>query len=241
MSQHFATPVLSLSVLLLVLRLRRQRRRTGRKRPADQRRPATTAARAAIDPGPGVHADLHRVPRGRRRPLGFRLDAASSYAMLVGAASVEVPSLMRVAPGNPDASYIIQKLEGHAAVGGQMPLGGPYLPQATIDVIRQWITDGAQPTAAAGGVAVFTSAAGDRAAHRSIAGATATRTSRRSGRRTQRESARGGRHHADAQWRRWKLRRRKRITVGNRKYRVRSLTPTVIAIRARDHVGCRSL
>ncbi len=94
---------------------------------------------------------------GAAAPLGFRLDAASSYAMLVGAASVEVPSLMRVAPGNPDASYIIQKLEGHAAVGGQMPLGGPYLPQATINVIRQWITDGAQPTAAGGGVAVFTS------------------------------------------------------------------------------------
>lgn len=89
---------------------------------------------------------------GAAAPLGFRLDAASSYAMLVGAASVEVPSLMRVAPGNPDASYIIQKLEGHAAVGGQMPLGGPYLPQEKIDVIRQWIADGAQPTAARGAI-----------------------------------------------------------------------------------------
>ena len=30
-----------------------------------------------------------------------------------------------------------------------MPLGGPYLEQATIDVIRQWITDGAARTASA--------------------------------------------------------------------------------------------
>ncbi len=86
---------------------------------------------------------------GAAAPLGFRLDASSSYAMLVGQPSVEVPSLMRVAPGQPDSSYIIQKLEGHAAVGARMPLGGPYLPQSTIDVIRQWILDGAQPGAAA--------------------------------------------------------------------------------------------
>jgi hypothetical protein len=81
---------------------------------------------------------------GAAAPLGFRLDADSAYAMLVGTPSVEVPSLQRVSPGNPDSSYLIQKLEGHAAVGGQMPLGQPPLPQATINVIRQWITDGAQ-------------------------------------------------------------------------------------------------
>ncbi len=69
--------------------------------------------------------------------------------MLVGVPSTEVPSLLRVKPGDPDNSYIIQKLEGHAAVGGQMPLGGPYLSTATIAFIRQWITDGAQPAASA--------------------------------------------------------------------------------------------
>jgi hypothetical protein len=86
---------------------------------------------------------------GAAAPLGFRLDAASAFAMLVNAPSVEVPSLNRVTPGNPDQSYIIQKLEGHAAVGGQMPLGQSPLPQATIDVIRQWITNGAAAAAAA--------------------------------------------------------------------------------------------
>jgi hemin uptake protein HemP len=94
---------------------------------------------------------------GAGAPLGFRLDADSSYAMLVNTPSVEVPSLLRVSPGHPDESYIIQKLEGHAAVGGQMPLGGPPLPQATIDVIRQWITDGAPPTPATASLAAATS------------------------------------------------------------------------------------
>jgi hypothetical protein len=93
---------------------------------------------------------------GAAAPLGFRLDAASAYAMLVNAPSVEVPALRRVAPGNPDQSYLIQKLEGHAAVGAQMPLGQAPLPQATINVIRQWITNGAAQSLAPGGDAPLT-------------------------------------------------------------------------------------
>ena len=83
---------------------------------------------------------------GAAAPLGLRLDEGASYALLVNAPSVEVPSLMRVQPGDPDASYLIQKLEGTAAVGSRMPLNAPPLPQSTIDVIRQWITDGAPNT-----------------------------------------------------------------------------------------------
>lgn len=85
---------------------------------------------------------------GATAPLGLRLDAANAYALLVGVSSVQQPSLLRVDPGNPDDSYLIRKLEGTAAVGGQMPLDGEPLPQADIDVIRQWILDGAQPIAA---------------------------------------------------------------------------------------------
>jgi hypothetical protein len=80
---------------------------------------------------------------GAGAPQGLRLDAANSYALLVGVPSTEVPSVLRVAPGNAEASYVIQKLEGHAAVGARMPFGGPYLDTATIAVIRQWISGGA--------------------------------------------------------------------------------------------------
>lgn len=82
---------------------------------------------------------------GATAPLGLRLDQANSYALLVGRASVQSPGLLRVDPGNPNASYLIHKLEGSAPGGGQMPLGAPPLPQADIDVLRQWILDGAQP------------------------------------------------------------------------------------------------
>jgi hypothetical protein len=80
---------------------------------------------------------------GPAAPQGLRLDEANSYGLLVDVASTEAPSILRVAPGDPDNSYLIQKLEGTASVGDRMPLGGPFLPQANIDVIRQWIIDGA--------------------------------------------------------------------------------------------------
>jgi hypothetical protein len=81
---------------------------------------------------------------GGAAPQGLRLDAANSFAMLVGVSSAEVPSLKRVAAGSAANSYLIHKLEGHQAVGARMPFGGPYLDAATIAVIRQWIDNGAQ-------------------------------------------------------------------------------------------------
>jgi hypothetical protein len=86
---------------------------------------------------------------GGGAPEGLRLDAASSYGLLVGVPSTEVPSLFRVKAGDPDSSYIIQKLENHAAVGAQMPFGGPYLSTTTIGFIRQWISNGAPPASPA--------------------------------------------------------------------------------------------
>jgi hypothetical protein len=86
---------------------------------------------------------------GAGAPQGLRLDSANSYALLVGVASQEAPAFQRVAAGDPNNSYLIKKLEGTASVGGRMPLGGTPLAQADINVIRQWITDGAQPPAGA--------------------------------------------------------------------------------------------
>ena len=76
-------------------------------------------------------------------PQGLQLDVANSYANLVGVMSSEDPAFLRVNPGNPDASYIIQKLEGTASAGGQMPLGRTPLSASTIATMRQWISDGA--------------------------------------------------------------------------------------------------
>jgi Bacterial Ig-like domain len=85
---------------------------------------------------------------GASAPLGLRLDSANAYAALVSVPSVQVPSLRRVNPGDPTNSYLLQKVEGRAAVGSRMPLGGGALPQASIDLLRNWIAAGARPPAA---------------------------------------------------------------------------------------------
>lgn len=76
---------------------------------------------------------------------GLSLAAPGSFANIVGVSSTQVSSLSRISPNDPDNSYLVQKIEGIAAVGGQMPLGGPPLPQESIDLVRQWVTDGALP------------------------------------------------------------------------------------------------
>jgi hypothetical protein len=89
---------------------------------------------------------------GATAPAGLRLDAANSYASLVGVSSVERPGVLRVAPGDANNSYLIHKLEGTPGIVGQrMPAGLPPLPQSDINVIRQWIGDGALPAAASSG------------------------------------------------------------------------------------------
>jgi hypothetical protein len=80
---------------------------------------------------------------GANAPRGLRLDAGNSFALLVNTPSVEVPALLRVNPGNPDESYLVQKISGTAAVGERMPLGGAPLPQDRIDLVRSWIAAGA--------------------------------------------------------------------------------------------------
>ena len=79
---------------------------------------------------------------GGNPSAGLNLEAGNSYANLVGIASSQEPGTQRVNAGNPDASYLVQKLEGTAASGGVMPPSGA-IPQADIDVVRQWISAGA--------------------------------------------------------------------------------------------------
>ena len=68
-----------------------------------------------------------------------------AYALLVNVASRERPALMLVAPGDPENSYLIHKLEGRSSIVGlRMPRNGPpYLTDGQIRVIKRWIEIGA--------------------------------------------------------------------------------------------------
>lgn len=93
---------------------------------------------------------------GAGAPEGLQLDAAHAYDAIVGVPSVEEPQFLRIDPGNPDKSYLVLKIENAMGIeGGQMPLGENPLPQATMDAIRQWVTNGAPnvPAAAAAAAA----------------------------------------------------------------------------------------
>jgi hypothetical protein len=88
---------------------------------------------------------------GSTPQAGMNLEPGQSYANLVGPSgtgvqSLEVPSLMRVKPGDSSQSYIIDKLEGTNIPTGlaQMPFGGPYLSPSTIQIIKDWINQGAK-------------------------------------------------------------------------------------------------
>ncbi len=71
---------------------------------------------------------------------GLNLEAANSYANLVGIDSTAASGTQRVNAGNPDMSYLIQRLEGTS--GDVMPPSG-MIPQADIDMVREWISAGA--------------------------------------------------------------------------------------------------
>jgi len=93
---------------------------------------------------------------------GMPLDlssVAASYSSLVGIPSTippkcgttitesgTLPCGDRVVSGDPDASWLIAKLEGKnpAFTGDKMPRNAAPLSQDEIDVIRQWIEEGAQ-------------------------------------------------------------------------------------------------
>lgn len=81
---------------------------------------------------------------GPAAPQGLNLSADTAYALLVNVQAAERPQYHRVAPGDPNNSYIIRKLEGGPDIaGGQMPLNQTPLSQETINSIRAWIAKGA--------------------------------------------------------------------------------------------------
>jgi len=89
------------------------------------------------------HTDEGRVPAGAAP--GLNLKTGVSIANLVNAGSTGKPGSVRVIPGNPSGSYLIQKLEGAPdIVGLRMPRNGPpFLTTEQIALIRQWIQNGA--------------------------------------------------------------------------------------------------
>jgi len=81
-----------------------------------------------------------------RNPAGGLNLAGDPYSALVGKPSVGKPGAILVIPGDPESSYLYQKLEGTAGIAGlRMPRNGPpFLTDGQIEVIERWIEEGAK-------------------------------------------------------------------------------------------------
>jgi len=86
------------------------------------------------------HSSTGRNPSG-----GLNLNHDVAYDQLVNAAVRGKPGAVRVIPGDPDNSYLIQKLEGATSIAGRrMPQNGPpYLTDNQVLIVRRWIALGA--------------------------------------------------------------------------------------------------
>lgn len=82
---------------------------------------------------------------GANAPQGLQLSSEQeSFDNLVNQPSSQQPDILRVDPGNPDDSYLVMKIEGHPDItGSRMPQGMPALSEDQINLIRDWITNGA--------------------------------------------------------------------------------------------------
>jgi hypothetical protein len=77
------------------------------------------------------------------RQQNLRLTPGLAYGQIVGVPSEQMPSLRRVDPGNFADSYLYRKLTGAGLSGERMPQGGPYLNDAQLSLVRDWIRRGA--------------------------------------------------------------------------------------------------
>jgi len=83
---------------------------------------------------------------GRTPSAGLLLVEGQSFQALVSQASRAKPGAVFVVPGDPNSSYLIQKLEGSPTIAGaRMPRNaGPFLTAGQISIIRRWIQLGAK-------------------------------------------------------------------------------------------------
>lgn len=92
-----------------------------------------TCARSGCHLGPGS-------------PFGLDLSVGKSLGNTVGVPSSEVPAFLRVAPFDPAGSYLFMKVSGDPRIqGDRMPAFEPPLSASELQLIFDWIEQGARP------------------------------------------------------------------------------------------------
>ena len=76
---------------------------------------------------------------GTTRP---NLLTGQSFNSIVNVPSGQNPSLDYIEPGSPAGSYLVAKIEG-TGLGARMPLTGGFLSSSKIQLVKDWVTEGA--------------------------------------------------------------------------------------------------
>jgi hypothetical protein len=86
------------------------------------------------------HTNLGRTPSG-----GMTLLHDLAYDQIVNVPSARKPGAIRIIPGDPENSYLVQKLEGRPGIVGlRMPFSGaPFLTDGQMLILKRWIAIGA--------------------------------------------------------------------------------------------------
>ena len=82
--------------------------------------------------------------KGSSSQHGLDLSSGAAYSNLVNVPSGQMPALNLVTHGNPNQSYLVQKIEGTAEIGDRMPLNGQVLEYDFQQLVRNWIAEGAK-------------------------------------------------------------------------------------------------
>ena len=84
--------------------------------------------------------------QGQQAPLGLRLDSVDqSFNNLVNVTAQGNGDFVRVEPFNIERSFLWLKVTGNSIAGQRMPLGLPALTGEQIQLIEDWISNGALP------------------------------------------------------------------------------------------------
>lgn len=87
-------------------------------------------------------ASCHKPGGSGGIETGLFLDSLeNSFNLLVNVPSTQDSNFKRVAPFDPDASFLVKKMTDPTL--GLMPAGGPPLPDEQIQKVRDWISGGA--------------------------------------------------------------------------------------------------
>jgi mono/diheme cytochrome c family protein len=126
--------------------------------------PSDSLAAVALAKVRAMFAEHCNMCHGGRRPsAGLGLSTDADLAALTQTTSTERDTLMLIAPGHPDASYLLMKIKGSdGIIGNRMPLGAEALSSKEVAMVEEWIRGLAVPDTAAPAAAGDEGSSNDR-------------------------------------------------------------------------------